>query len=162
MSVLIAAEYPTAEALIRGATLIRETGLELVETYSPHAIEELAPPARAPVAILSGLAGLGGAAAAYAAQWLIAAYLYPINAGGRPPHMPLAFVPISVEMGFLAAATTAVLLWFFGGGMGTLWQPIDDVPGFTSTGYWAVVRGSDEHVREVLERTGAQRTEVVR
>jgi hypothetical protein len=54
MSVLLAAEYATAADLVRATTLIDETAHEVVETYSPHHIEELAPPRRAPVALLSG------------------------------------------------------------------------------------------------------------
>jgi hypothetical protein len=76
--------------------------------------------------------------------------------------MPLAFVPISIEMGFLAAAINAVVLWFFGARLGTLWEPVCDVPGFASTGYWVVARGTDEaKLRSVLDRTGALRTEFV-
>jgi hypothetical protein len=48
-------------------------------------------------------AGLGAVAGAYGLQWLLNAYLYPLDAGGRPAHFPLAFVPITFEMGVLFA-----------------------------------------------------------
>jgi hypothetical protein len=158
----VAAEYASAADLTRAVTLIGETGVELVDTFTPHPIDELSPPRRKPVVLLAAAAGFGGAFAAYAGQWLIDAYLYPVEAGARPPHMPLAFVPITIEMGFLAAAVTAFVLWFFGARLGTLWEPVCDVPGFGADGYWLVVSGKDESaLREVLGKTGAVRVAAV-
>jgi hypothetical protein len=156
MTVALAARYADKDALVRATTFIGETAIELVETFTPHDIEELSPPRRRPVVLLAAAAGIGGAIAAYAGQWLIDAFLYPIDAGGRPPHAPLAFVPITIEMGFLAAAVTAFVLWFFGSRLGTLWEPICDVPSFSTTEYWLLVRGSNEReLREFLEKTDA-------
>lgn len=162
MTTVLAAEYASARDVVAATTAIRQTAVEIVETYLPHAIDELAPERRAPVALLAAAAGIGGAAAAYVGQWWIAAYLYPIESGARPPHMPLAFAPIAVEMGFLAAAVAAIIAWFFGARLGALWAPICDVPGFASTGYWLVVRGgSADELRALLARTGAIRIEPV-
>ena len=35
--------------------------------------------------------------------------LYPLDEGGRPPHMPLPFTIITVEMGFLFGALAVVV-----------------------------------------------------
>jgi ActD protein len=158
----LAAEYASAADLLRATTFIGESGVQLVETFTPHPIDELSPPRRRPVVLLAAAAGCGAALAAYAGQWLLDAYLYPIDAGGRPPHMPFAFVPITIEMGFLAAAVTAFVLWFIGARLGTLWEPVCDVPGFSSAGYWVVVAGDDEvALRAFLGKTGAARIEAV-
>ena len=82
---------------------------------------------------LSGLVFLGavfGAGAAYFIQWYTTAHLYPINVGSRPLHMPLAFVPITFEMGVLGAAFTAFFGVLIGGRLLKLWDPVFEVQGF--------------------------------
>ena len=61
---------------------------------------------RSRLSLAAGLGGLAGAVAAYALQWYLVAYLYPLDVGGRPPHMPLPFLIITFEMGFLSARCT--------------------------------------------------------
>ena len=73
---------------------------------------------------------LFGASAAYALEWYTTAHLYPLDVGGRPPHMPLAYVPITFEMGVLAASATAFVAVLVLGKLVKLWDPVFEVPDF--------------------------------
>jgi hypothetical protein len=126
-------EFASSGALASAARLVRERGHTELDAYGPYSTEEVREAlgmgrSRLPVAVLC--AALLGAGTAYFIQWGTTAYLYPLNVGGRPPHMPLGYVPITFEMGVLAAAATA----FFGvlvlGKLIKLWDPVFEVPGF--------------------------------
>jgi hypothetical protein len=105
------AEFEEPAELVRAIERIRAAVPVRVEAYTPYPVPEIeqalaARPSRLSTAVL--IAGFTGACGAYGLQWLLNAYLYPLNAGGRPPHMPLAFVPITFEMGVLFAGLTAL------------------------------------------------------
>lgn len=145
----IAAEYDELHDLVRAVRIVRARGLEKLEAYTPYPVPELddllgAP--RSPMSLVAAIGAIAGAAGGYALQWLLDAYLYPVDAGGRPAHMPLAFVIITLEMGFLFGG----LAVFFGnlaaGRLVTLWEPIADLEGFASAtraGYWLAIDADD-------------------
>jgi hypothetical protein len=147
----IAVEYDELRDLVAAIRAARERGVVRLEAYTPYPVPELdallgAPPS--PLAIVTGLGAICGAAGGYFLQWLLNAYLYPVNSGGRPPHMPLAFVIITIEMGFLFGGLSA----FFGclgwSRLFALWRPVDDLEGFeseTRAGYWLVIDAGDPH-----------------
>jgi hypothetical protein len=145
----ILAEYGDERALTLAARALRAKGYTKLEAYTPHPVHRLddalaAQPSRLPwfVAVI----GVGGAIAAYALQWLLNGYLYPVDAGGRPAHMPLAFVPITFEMGVLAAGLAAFACVLAFGGLVKLWHPVFEVEGFASAtraGYWLAIDGRD-------------------
>ena len=133
MKTALLLEFETAEGLARAAHRLRQhAGVEL-DAYTPYSTEEVRealelPPS--PLPRLVFLAACLGAGAAYALEWITTAHWYPLNIGGRPPHMPLAFVPISFEMGVLAAAAVAFFGVLVGGKLVKLWDPMFEVPGF--------------------------------
>jgi hypothetical protein len=145
----IAAEYETLSSLVAAAHAVRARGVVGVEAYTPFAVPELdhvlgAKPS--PMAIITGIGATCGALGGYGLQWLLNAYLYPVQSGGRPPHMPLAFVIITIEMGFLLGGLAA----FFGclavARLVKLWDPVFDIPGFeseTRASYWLAVDADD-------------------
>jgi Alternative complex III, ActD subunit len=145
----ILAEYGGTAALLRAVHVLRGRGYTRLEIYTPHPVRDadLALGARrSRLPWLVALAGVSGAIGAYALQWLLDAYLYPVDAGGRPPHSPLAFVPITFEMGVLAAGVTAFLGVLALGRLVRLWHPVFEAPGFASAtraGYWLLVDGRD-------------------
>ncbi|HWO11858.1 MAG TPA: DUF3341 domain-containing protein [Polyangiaceae bacterium] len=162
-------EFDGPEGLARAARELEQKGYTGLEAYTPYSTEEVraALPERfswIPCLVL--LAGLCGAGGAYLLQWYLVAYLYPIDAGGRPPHMPLAFVPISFEMGVLCAAFAAFLGVLWAGRLLRPWHPVFEAQGFESTSvdkFWLSVPASDvPEGREALERVaaslGAQRS----
>jgi hypothetical protein len=160
------AEFGDAEQLARAIGELSHGGFTQLEAYTPYSTEvvrEALGRSRSRLSWLVGAAGIVGASGAYLLQWYLVAYLYPLNVGGRPPHMPLAFVPITFEMGVLAAAFTAFFGVLVGGKLVRLWHPVFEVEGFESASidrFWLRVRvfdqpGEREHLESELQRAGA-------
>jgi hypothetical protein len=129
------AEFDEPETLIRALSAVRAWGPAHVEAYTPYPVPEIeralaARPSRLSYAVFA--AGIGAAIGAYALQWLLNAYLYPLNAGGRPTHFPLAFVPITFEMGVLFASLTAFAGVVVGGRLLRLWTIDSEAEGIES------------------------------
>lgn len=139
------AEFEEPELLVQALAAVRQWGPARVEAYTPYPVAAIeraldAPPSRLPYAIFAG--GMGGAAGAYGLQWLLNAYLYPLDVGGRPPHFPLSYVPITFEMGVLFASLTAFFGVLFAGRLLQLWTPereVDGIESATKTSFWLVV-----------------------
>jgi ActD protein len=128
-------EFESPEELAAALRDLYGRGHRDLDAYTPYSTdivrEALAlEPSRLPRWVLAG--GLLGATLAYLLEWWTTGISYPLNVGGRPLHMPLAFVPISFEMGVLGASFTA----FFGvlllGKLVRLWDPVFEVEGFGS------------------------------
>jgi hypothetical protein len=162
-------EFEGPEELARAARELSLQGYVELEAYTPYSTEEVraALPERRswiPYLVLGG--GLLGASAAYLLQWYLVAYLYPLNVGGRPPHMPLAFVPITFEMGVLGASFAAFFGVLWAGRLIRPWHPVFEAEGFDSASvdkFWLAVPAAEQPAeREALESTaqslGASRT----
>lgn len=162
------AEYADLDALLAGIARLRGAGYTRLEIYSPYPIPVVdraleRPPSRLPWVVF--VVGVAGAAGAYGLQWLLNAYLYPLDVGGRPPHLPVAFVPITFEMGILFAATTALLGVIVLGRLLRLWDPVFDAEGFetaTADRFWLEVGGDDPRfdrpaIAAIATETGASR-----
>jgi ActD protein len=143
-------EFQGTRQLAQAALHFRERGLVDLDAYTPYSTEEVRDAlghrrSRLPVFVFVG--ALFGAGGAYALEWYTTAYQYPLNVGGRPPHMPLAYVPISFEMGVLAAATTAFLGVLVLGKLVKLWDPLFEIPGFdraTVDRFWLRINAAEE------------------
>ena len=165
------AEFATVDDIAAAIHSLRERGYQQLEAYTPYPSEEVfhalgLPRSRLGYTICAiGMLAAGGA---YFLQWLLNAYLYPLDAGGRPPHFPLAFVPITFEMGVLFASFTA----FFGvlvvGRLLRLNDEVQATPGFetaTRDHFWLEVSMHDPHfdldrTRDDLADLGALRVEI--
>jgi hypothetical protein len=165
-------EFVDPARLLGALATLRREGYTRVEAYAPyplHGLDEAlhARPSRLPRAVF--VVGVAAAATAYGLQWLLNAYLYPLDVGGRPAHFPLAYVPITFEMGVLFAGFTA----FFGvlvlGRLGRLWQPIfevDRIESVTRDGFWLEIAADDprfdlDATAETLRQGGAVRVTVL-
>ena len=152
-----AAEYADEAALVAAIRSLRARGSAPLEAYSPipsHAIDAALGARRSPLAIAAGIGALAGAGGAYALQWLLVAHLYPVDTGGRPPHMPLPFTIITIEMGFLFGALAVFVAFLVGSRLVTLWHPMFEVPGFESAtrdGWWLAV--GDPAAEDALRAT---------
>lgn len=130
------AEFAGAEEL---AAAVRElvrrgTGeLEAHTPYSTHPVRAALGRRRSRLSYAIGAAGFLGAALAYGIEWWTVGEDYPLNVGGRPPHMPLAFVPIAFEMGILSAAFTAFFGVLVAGRLVKLYDPSFEIDGFESS-----------------------------
>jgi hypothetical protein len=151
----VLAEFDDPERLVAAILALRVRGYRDLDAHTPYALPEVEDALALPATRLSWavlIAGLAGAGGAYGLEWLLNARLYPLNAGGRPPHFPLAFVPITFEMGVLFAsfAAVAAVLWL--GRVGRLWRPIFEVDGFERAGvdrHWLEVRADAESLAEI-------------
>lgn len=164
----IAAEYATLPALLAAIHALRTRGFTRLEAYSPVPSDEIdraLGARRSPLAIAAGIGGLAGAAGGYFLQWLLDAYLYPVDVGARPPHMPLPFTIITVEMGFLFGALSVCAAFFIGSRLFALWQPIFEVPGFesaTRAGFWLAVDANDPAWQPTAALDALRATDAVR
>jgi len=160
------AEYAGAPAVVRAIDELHVQGYTKLEAYSPYPVPAIetalgAPPSRLSIIVLG--AGVGAAAGAYGLQWLLQARLYPLDVGGRPAHFPLAYVPITFEMGVLFAALTAVAAVFVGAQLLRLWHPSSEAEGIessTGTRFWLEASGLDsdadvDKVTAVLRDSGS-------
>ena len=145
----VAAEYASEQAVVEAIRTLRARGLAGLEAYGPvpsHAIDAALGARRSPLSIAAGIGGLFGAGGAYFLQWLLVGYLYPVDVGARPPHMPLPFAIITIEMGFLFGALFVVGAFLVASRLVKLWDPIFEVPGFesaTRAGFWLAVDADD-------------------
>lgn len=142
-------EFGSPEDLALAARHLRAQGERRLDAYTPYSTEAVREALELEPSPLSRLVFVGavlGAAGAYFLEWYTTAHLYPLNVGGRPPHMPLPFVPIAFEMGVLLAAFTAFFGVLVGGRLLKLWDPVFEVPGFESVSvdrFWLRVDESD-------------------
>jgi hypothetical protein len=165
-------EFVDPHRFLGAIASLRGEGHQGLEAYAPYPLHGLdaalgAPPSRLPRVVFA--VGLAAAAGAYGLEWLLDAYLYPLDVGGRPAHFPFAFVPISFEMGVLFAGFAAFfgVLWL--GRLGRLWQPIFEVErieSVTRDGFWLELAANDpaldlEALAERLRQAGAVRVTVL-
>jgi hypothetical protein len=167
----VLAELEDEAAVIAAIRRLRHDGYRRLEVYMPfpsHEVEEALDVRRSrlPLAIFGF--GICGAGAAYALQWLLVGYLYPLDAGGRPPHFPLAFVIITFEMGVLAASLCAFFGTLILGRLVRLTDDVQETPGFSSVTrdrFWLEVWTRDaaeqpDRIRQALLDCGALRIEL--
>jgi hypothetical protein len=164
------AEYGSQEATAAAIRRLHGLGYRRIEAYLPFPSEEIEEAlgrhrSRLPYVICG--VGIAAVVGAYVLQWFLVGFLYPLVVGQRPPHFPLAFVPITFEMGVLFASFCA----FFGVlALGRLFRLVDEVqgtPGFESATrdrFWIEVSTRDpafdeERTRAELVDSGASRIE---
>ena len=152
------AEFATPEGLAAAIRRLRQDGHDRLEAYVPypsHEVEEALERPRSRLPLVVFAIGLAAAALTYGLQWLLVAYLYPINVGGRPPHFPLAFVVITFEMTVLFSSLTAVIGVLVLGRLVRLTDEVQGSDGFESaTGdrFWLEVPGRDAGLDESRTR----------
>ena len=160
------AEYADASSMLSAIPNLKRDGYQVREAYLPYPVPEVdealgRSPSRLPWVVF--VVGIGAAIATYWLEWLLNGYLYPLNVGHRPPHYPLAFVPISFEMGILFASFSAFGVLFLAGRLLRLYHPVFELEGFESVtrdAFWLSVtheeRGSSDHTERDLRGSGAR------
>jgi hypothetical protein len=161
----LAAEYAELSGILAAIHVLRARGFTQLEAYSPipvEQIDEALGKRRSPLALAAGLGAAFGAGGAYFLQWWLVGYLYPIDVGSRPPHMPLAYLIITIEMGFLFGALFVSGAFLVASRLLKLWEPLFEVPGFTSATrdrFWLAIGANDpkwqhDTLLEVVKGTG--------
>ena len=163
--------FTSADAVVAAARELVRRGHRDLDSYSPipiEAMDEVLSLGRSRLPLVVTLGGLSGAASGYLLQWYCAAVSFPLDIGGRPPHSPPSFVPITFELTILFGAFGA----FFGLmailGLPRLHHPVFEAPGFvraTVDRYWIAAPTLDEKTRaeleEALESLGAGEITVI-
>lgn len=129
----VVAEFDTHEGIVHAAREMRAEGYGMLDAHTPYPMRDLENALGMRRSLINWIVfpmGLLAASLAYFLQWWTNAVDYRLNVGNRPPHSPLAFVPITFEMGVLFSALTAVLTLAAWSKLPMLWQPVFEVPGF--------------------------------
>ena len=117
----VLAEYASVDALLSGATSMREKGFKKLDTHTPypvHGIEEALGLGRPKIPTIVLCGALFGLCLAYSMMYfmnasefsVLGATGWPINVANRPSHAPPAFVPITFELTILLGGCSS----FFG------------------------------------------------
>ncbi len=127
------AEFENPEEVVAAARRAYAEGYRKMDAYSPFPIEELSEAIGShhtvlPWIVLAG--GVAGALTGFFLQYFVAAVVYPLNIGGRPPNSWPAFIPITFELTVLFAAISAVVGMLVLNGLPKPYHPVFNVPGF--------------------------------
>jgi hypothetical protein len=142
MKTWVVAEFAAEAPLLAAARALRAEGHADLDLHSPvplHGADEALGLKRSVVPRIALVAGLIGATTGYLMQWYMVGIDFPINVGGRPPHSPPAFIPVTFELGVLFAALSIFLGLFVLWGMPRLHHPVFEVEAFRSAsvdGLW--------------------------
>jgi hypothetical protein len=166
----VVAEFAAEAPLLAAARALRDQGHADLDLHSPvplHGADEALGLKRSVVPLIALVLGVLGAAGGYLLQVWTVGIDWPINVGGRPPHSPPAFIPVTFELGVLCSALGIFFGLFKLWGMPRLHHPVFEVEAFRSVtvdGLWlsaAVAPERVEAVRAQLGALGARRVEVV-
>ena len=150
--------FPTPHAVVAAVRELRQQGYGDLDTYSPFPLEDTTEAldlGASRVPILVAVGGFSGAATGYLLQWYCDAVSFPLNIGGRPPHSPPSFIPITFELAILFGAFGAFFGLFTLLRLPRLHHPVFDAPGFvraTVDRYWISAATADPAKRAEIER----------
>ena len=148
----VIAEFAAEGPLLEAARALRAEGqadLDLHSAVPLHGADEALGLKRSVVPRIALVAGLIGASTGYLMQWFMVGVDWPINVGGRPPHSPPAFIPVTFELGVLFAALSIFFGLFVLWGMPRLHHPVFEVEAFRSAsvdGLWLSTEIGRAHV----------------
>ena len=166
----VIAEFAAEGPLLEAARTLRSDGhsdLDLHSAVPLHGADEALGLKKSIVPRIALVAGLIGASTGYLMQWFMVGVDWPINVGGRPPHSPPAFIPVTFELGVLFAALSIFFGLFVLWGMPRLHHPVFEVEAFRSAsvdGLWlsaAVGAEGAEATAARLRGLGARQVEIV-
>ena len=168
----VLARFETGEALVDACYKVREKGFQHIDTHSPyplHGGDEALGLGRSRVPRIALSGGLTGMFGGYLMMVYMNSVNWPLNVGGRPPHAPPSFIPITFETTVLLSSLSI----FFG--LLTLMrlpQPYhavfenDAFRSAVNDGFWmsvALPPGSDgKDATSVLSQLGAKDVSVVK
>ncbi len=169
MNGYVLARFGTEHLLVDAARRLRAEGHAGIDLHSPVPIPE-APEAlglpRSRLPLVCAIGGALGVSSGYVMQWWMVAVDFPINVGNRPPHSPLAFIPITFELGILFAAIAVFVGLLVRCGLPRPHHPVFEVDAFRDAsvdGLWlsVPVAGDGAGVVGELRALGAVHVERV-
>lgn len=120
----LVAAFGSARALNAALGALHDAGVREVATYTPTPVH--APTDASPAGVAGAVAGLVGAAGAFAMQVYANIWGYPLDIGGRPTFSWPSFAPIALEVGILFAVLGVFVCVFVTAPLLRLYAPIDD------------------------------------
>jgi hypothetical protein len=171
MKATVLGEFEREQALYDATRALRARGDASLDIHSPyplHGADEALGLKRSTVPLVALIGGLTGAITGYLLQWYTVGFDWPLNVGGRPPHSPPAFVPVTFELGVLFAAFS-IFFGLLGGyfGFPRVHHPVFEVEAFRSAtvdALWLsaeVEAGAADGVAAELRRLGARQVSIV-
>jgi hypothetical protein len=157
--VFTVAQFKSSDAMLAAGEKVRALGYVDLDGHVPypvHGLEEALGIKKSRVPLITLICGLSGATAGYLMQYWMNAVDWAINVGGRPPHSPPSFIPITFESGVLIGSFGAFFgLWILSR-LPRLHHPVFEVPEFRSATvdcFWLSIATApaDEDARKKLE-----------
>ncbi len=127
------AEFDSPEAVLAAARRARAEGYRRMDAYTPFSVEGLSEAVGFRFNLLPWLAllaGFGGAGGGFFMEWYGMAVSYPLNIGGRPLNSWQSFIPVTFELGVLAASLTALFGMLALCGLPKPYHPVFNAPNF--------------------------------
>ena len=164
----LAAEFGDPPAMLAAVRRLREQGFAQLDTFAPYEVaggdDALGLPRPKLLRWMLG-PGLAAGAAAYALQWFLNGWQYPLIVGGRPLNSAPAWLPIAVVTTLMMAALAAAAIFAWCARLPALWHPLFEIEGFeraTSDRFWVAVSRRDPlfdsaGTAALLEAAGALR-----
>lgn len=148
MSGLVAA-FASEAAIEQALNRLRADPPGRIETYTPKALAEDAKGTGSPLPLIIFIAGMLGAAAAYALETYSDVVNWPVDVGGRPPFSWPAFVPVAFEMGILWAISAGFFGYLIAGRLSRLWEPVDECAAMREAmrDQWVIAVHSLDHAK---------------
>lgn len=129
----LVARFRRADTLVAAAQRVREAGYQRIDAHTPFPVEGLSEAMdlrKSPVALLTLIGGVLGAAGAFFMQWYSAVIDYPWNIAGKPYNSWPSFIPITFELGILGAALFIFLAMFALNRFPRPYHPVFNTPAF--------------------------------
>lgn len=129
----LAAEFPSAQDLLRAAKEVRRAGYVKFDTFSPapiHGMEDAVGQSYTRLPWIVFLAGILGASFGFGLQYWTSVIDYPLNIGGKPLNSWPAFIPITFECTILFAGLTSAMSMILMNGLPRPHHPVFNIPNF--------------------------------
>ena len=106
------AEFASPQTLLEAVYRVKEEGYTSIDAFMPYPVEEISHEIcdhkKSKVSTIVAAGAILGLMTAFALQYWVSVYSYPVNIGGRPLNSWPAFVPVMFELTVLFASFAAL------------------------------------------------------